>query len=234
MQAFPPLTPAPVPELPRTLGDAEVKAAASNALTKFIKALDSDAAESASASRRSRSRSRRRKRSRSRRKKSRSKDRDRERSLLEPPPAPRSKWDEAKQPAWMQDMVEAMKKSESAPPPAPAPKKTDADRPRGHKVIELPAHLIRVLIGKAGSTIREVTSRSGADIKVNHLPHEPQGSISVVGDIDARLPVSRFPTCTLRDVVQRMQSRHRHIQGLAADCCNKWNEHVSSRAAFSE
>ncbi|CAE7614838.1 Khsrp [Symbiodinium pilosum] len=157
-----------------------------------------------SSSRRSRSRRSRRKRSKSRRKKrSRSRDKGRS-SLVEPPPVPgapstsaasaaasasdkRSKWDEASQPAWMQDMMQALKSSDApAPPPAPsAPKqKNDPDRPKGHKVIELPAHLIRVLIGKAGSTIREVCSRSGCDIKVNHLPHEPQGSISVVGDIE--------------------------------------------------
>ncbi|CAK9088944.1 Far upstream element-binding protein 2 [Durusdinium trenchii] len=81
----------------------------------------------------------------------------------------------------MQDMVEALKSSE--PAPTASAKKNDPDKPKGHKVIDLPAHLIRVLIGKAGSTIREVISRTGADIKVNHLPHEPQGSISVVGDI---------------------------------------------------
>ncbi|CAE7201537.1 KHSRP [Symbiodinium sp. CCMP2592] len=108
----------------------------------------------------------------------------------------RSKWDEATSgsssasaPAWMQDMMQVLKSSDApkaaATAPTGAPRhKNDPNAPKGHKVIELPAHLIRVLIGKAGSTIREVCSRSGCDIKVNHLPHEPQGSISVVGDIE--------------------------------------------------
>ncbi|CAE8615258.1 unnamed protein product, partial [Polarella glacialis] len=103
-------------------------------------------------------------------------------SLLEPPPPPsstalaerrRSKWDvqggTASAPSRLQDSV----------PPEPDIKSSE----RQHRVITLPAHMIRVLIGKAGSTIRDICSRSGADIKVNHLPHEPEGSISVVGDI---------------------------------------------------
>ncbi|CAE7605558.1 Khsrp [Symbiodinium natans] len=213
------------------LTDAEVKAAASAALSKFMKEIpDKEPRRSGSRSRRrsksssrrsrskkrssshrSRSRSRRRrsrgrKRSKSRRKRSRSREKSRS-SLVEPPPVPgapapapsasggappgsgekRSKWDEASAPAWMQDMMEALKSSDApkaAAAPLPPKHKNDPDRPKGHKVIELPAHLIRVLIGKAGSTIREVCSRSGCDIKVNHLPHEPQGSISVVGDIE--------------------------------------------------
>lgn len=181
-----------------SLGDAEVKAAASAALSKFMKDLPTDSPSQPSHShKRSRSRSgrssstsrrRRRKRSRSRKRKKSSKEGDD--TLLEPPPAPRSKWDDSTTPAWMQDMVEALKNdstrrtstASTASPPAVS-KKNDPDQPKGHKVIDLPAHLIRVLIGKAGSTIREVISRTGSDIKVNHLPHEPHGSISVVGDI---------------------------------------------------
>ena len=173
-----------------SLGDAEVKAAASAALTKFMKDLPSEKSErSRSQSRSGRSspssRSRkRRKRSRSRKRKKSGKE-GKEKSgsvdsLLEPPPVPRSKWDDSTTPAWMKDMVEVLKSDST--PSRPASKKNE-DNPKGHKVIELPAHLIRVLIGKAGSTIREVISRTGSDIKVNHLPHEPQGSISVVGDI---------------------------------------------------
>ncbi|CAE7945068.1 KHSRP, partial [Symbiodinium necroappetens] len=224
------------------LTDAEVKAAASAALSKFMKDIPEKVRSgsrsrsrkrSGSSSHRSRSkrrsssrsrsrrksRGRKRSKSRSRRKKrSRSREKSRGRSsLVEPPPVPgapsasvgsvpggapgasaekRSKWDEATSgsssanaPAWMQDMMQVLKSSDApkaaATAPTGAPKhKNDPNAPKGHKVIELPAHLIRVLIGKAGSTIREVCSRSGCDIKVNHLPHEPQGSISVVGDIE--------------------------------------------------
>eukprot|EP00913_Durusdinium_trenchii_P001922 g1778.t1 len=213
MLGQPPGPPPVVPPPPIvSLGDAEVKAAASAALSKFIKNLPDEQSaskgksRSRSQSRRSRSRSlsagvsagyragrrfgssrkRRRKRSGSRKRSSsrrrrRSKEgKDAKDSLLEPPPAPRSKWDDSTTPAWMQDMVEALKSSE--PAPTASAKKNDPDKPKGHKVIDLPAHLIRVLIGKAGSTIREVISRTSGG-EVNHLPHEPQGSISVVGDI---------------------------------------------------
>eukprot|EP00434_Breviolum_minutum_P020221 symbB.v1.2.017832.t1/scaffold1396.1/size121868/2 len=57
-------------------------------------------------------------------------------------------------------MVEVLKSDST--PSRPASKKNE-DNPKGHKVIELPAHLIRVLIGKAGSTIREVISRTSWD-----------------------------------------------------------------------
>ena len=169
------------------LTDAEVKAAASAALSKFMKDIPEKSDKSRrslshsrsrkqskskhsksksksksrrrsrskrSSSRRSRSRSRRRsrgrKRSKSRRKK-RSRSREKRSSLVEPPPIPgaasapsatgaasagsekRSKWDEAKAPAWMQDMVEALKSSDAPAAPAPAaPKhKNDPDRPKG-------------------------------------------------------------------------------------------------------
>eukprot|EP00435_Cladocopium_sp_Y103_P020349 s530_g4.t5 len=199
--AFPPpppsaAAPSAVRGLGPSLGDAEVKAAASAALNKFMKDLPHDSpSHKRSRSRRSgrssstsRSR-RRRKRSRSRKRKKSGKEGGNDETLLEPPPAPRSKWDDSTTPAWMQDMVEALKNDSTRPrastpsPAAPVSKKNDPDQPKGHKVIDLPAHLIRVLIGKAGSTIREVISRTGSDIKVNHLPHEPHGSISVVGDI---------------------------------------------------
>lgn len=126
-------------------------------------------------------------------------------SLLEPPPAPKSKWDDTTRPAWMQERTrlgvsglaghgggvedgatgEEERSLEASRPCGQGGRSRRAieshhgvAKSRGHKVIELPAHLIRVLIGKAGSTIREVISRTGADIKVNHLPHEPHGSTS--------------------------------------------------------
>lgn len=53
-----------------------------------------------------------------------------------------------------------------------------------YRLIRMQGNIIRVLIGRGGETIREVVARSGADIKIQHLPHEPEGSISIVGNIE--------------------------------------------------
>jgi len=42
---------------------------------------------------------------------------------------------------------------------------------------------IRALIGKGGETIRELRNRSGADIKIDHLPSDPQGTVAIIGDV---------------------------------------------------
>ena len=41
---------------------------------------------------------------------------------------------------------------------------------------------IRALIGKGGETIRELRNRSGADIKIDHLPSDPQGTVAIIGN----------------------------------------------------
>ncbi|CAJ1359743.1 unnamed protein product [Effrenium voratum] len=43
---------------------------------------------------------------------------------------------------------------------------------------------IRALIGKGGETIKEIRLRSGADIKIDHLPSDPEGNVTIVGEVE--------------------------------------------------
>jgi len=82
-------------------------------------------------------------------------------------------------PDWLQDLADTSK----------------ADKPeptwKNYKVLRLQAVQIRCLLGKGGETIREVRARSGADIKINHPPQDPEGDISIVGDVERTEAVIR-------------------------------------------
>jgi len=150
-----------------------------------------------SRSRRPRSRSRNNRRSRSRRARSRSRrSRSKKRAATPPkstevpPPAAadqddkkakRSKWDEKgpEMPDWLKD--------------APAPKVAPPRGPQGptFKVIRMKSIQIRILLGKGGETIREITQRTGADIKVDNHKDDAEGNVSIVGDIERTEAVIR-------------------------------------------
>lgn len=52
------------------------------------------------------------------------------------------------------------------------------------KSFKMDAVHIRALIGKGGETIREVRAKSTADIKIEHQQDQPQGTVTINGDVD--------------------------------------------------
>lgn len=98
----------------------------------------------------------------------------------------RSKWDDdggagaageqpKEVPEWLQDLV---------PKEAEAPRPPPGVNPENFKVIKMDAVQVRALIGKGGETIRDIRTRSGADIKIDHLPQDPEGKVTIVGEVE--------------------------------------------------
>eukprot|EP00434_Breviolum_minutum_P024788 symbB.v1.2.021892.t3/scaffold1916.1/size96221/7 len=56
--------------------------------------------------------------------------------------------------------------------------------PARFKIIRMEGVQIRALIGKGGETIKDIRFRSGADIKIDHLPSDPEGNVTIVGDVE--------------------------------------------------
>lgn len=91
----------------------------------------------------------------------------------------RTKWDDDKPkdvPDWLKDLV--------APEPEPGPKPPPGIAPENFKVMKMEGVQIRALIGKGGETIRDIRSRSGADVKIDHLPQDLEGTVTIVGDVE--------------------------------------------------
>jgi len=60
------------------------------------------------------------------------------------------------------------------------------------KVLRLQSVQIRVLLGKAGGTIREIISKTGADIKIDHSKRDdPEGDVTIIGNVDMTEAVIR-------------------------------------------
>jgi len=96
----------------------------------------------------------------------------------EPKKAKKSKWDQEGDPAssvpdWLKDL---MPKAEPKAPPGVDPAR--------FKVLKVEGVQVRALIGKGGETIMDVRSRSGSEIKIDHLPTELMGTVTIVGDVD--------------------------------------------------
>lgn len=89
----------------------------------------------------------------------------------------KTKWDEpaANLPDWLQDLV---------PKPPPAPRPPPGVDPDKFKVLKLEGPQVRALIGKGGETIRGIRTESGADIKIDHNPQDPEGTVTIVGDVE--------------------------------------------------
>jgi len=92
----------------------------------------------------------------------------------------RTKWDDDGPPKlpkdvpdWLQDLV-----SQEGPKPPPG------IAPENFKVLRMEGVQIRALIGKGGETIREIRQRSGADVKIDHLPQDLEGTVTIVGDVE--------------------------------------------------
>jgi len=75
----------------------------------------------------------------------------------------RSKWDEAPPDANL---------------PAPAPTGVQP------KVLKLESVQIRALIGKGGDTIKAIRNESGADIRIEHVQTDMEGTVTIIGDLD--------------------------------------------------
>lgn len=87
----------------------------------------------------------------------------------------RSKWDEVGDITQALPDIMALARK---PPPLPG-----LD-PAKFKVIKMEAIQIRSLIGKGGETIKDIRLRSAADIKIDHTPQEPQGTVTIIGDVE--------------------------------------------------
>eukprot|EP00435_Cladocopium_sp_Y103_P061626 s638_g23.t1 len=61
-----------------------------------------------------------------------------------------------------------------------APPGVAADR---FKVIKMEAVQIRALIGRGGETIQEIRRNSGSEVKIDHQPSEPVGTVTIIGDL---------------------------------------------------
>lgn len=88
----------------------------------------------------------------------------------------RSKWDASSGstdslPEWLKDLA--------TPPKA-------AKHLENFKVLRMEGLQIRALIGKGGETIRDIRKRSGADIKIDHIPQDRhgEGTVTIVGDVE--------------------------------------------------
>jgi len=93
----------------------------------------------------------------------------------------KTKWDEDDQklpknvPDWLQDLV---------PKPEPKPKPPPGVLSQNFKVLKMEGVQIRALIGKGGETIRDIRTRSGADIKIDHVPSDLEGTVTIVGEVE--------------------------------------------------
>lgn len=93
----------------------------------------------------------------------------------EPEKKRRSKWDEGgKVPDWLADLMPDANKVAKPPP---------GISPENYKVIKLEGAQVRALIGKGGETIKGIRERSGADIKIEHVPTDPEGTATIIGDV---------------------------------------------------
>lgn len=68
--------------------------------------------------------------------------------------------------------------------PKPEPKAPPGVDPSRFKVLKLEGVQIRALIGKGGETVQDIRHRSGAEVKIDHLPTEVWGSVTIVGDVE--------------------------------------------------
>lgn len=80
----------------------------------------------------------------------------------------------------------ASKWDDETPPPQPAYKPSAMPKAlpqtNNYRVLRLQAIQIRSLLGRGGETINDIRRRSGCDIKIHHPPHEPEGTVSIVGN----------------------------------------------------
>lgn len=88
----------------------------------------------------------------------------------------KSKWDEMGDPSALPDWLKDLKEDGRPTPPGIDPAR--------FKIIRMEGVQIRALIGKGGETIKDIRLRSGADIKIDHLPSDPEGNVTIVGDVD--------------------------------------------------
>lgn len=89
-------------------------------------------------------------------------------------PRKKSKWDQTGPgglPEWLADL---------APKEPRAPPGVAADR---FKVLKMEAVQIRALIGRGGETIQEIRRNSGSEVKIDHQPSEPVGTVTIIGDL---------------------------------------------------
>lgn len=94
---------------------------------------------------------------------------------MEPEKKRKSKWDDSgKVPDWLTDLVPDANKAPKPPP---------GISPDNYKVIRLEGSQVRALIGKGGETIKGIRERSGADIKIEHVPTDPEGTATIIGDV---------------------------------------------------
>ncbi|CAL1171263.1 unnamed protein product [Cladocopium goreaui] len=99
------------------------------------------------------------------------------------------RWDEMGDPSALPDWLKepAAEKMDLKEDGRPTPPGID---PARFKIIRMEGVQIRALIGKGGETIKEtedgedIRLRSGADIKIDHLPSDPEGNVTIVGDVD--------------------------------------------------
>lgn len=102
-------------------------------------------------------------------------------------PKKRSKWDDvgdlsAGLPDWLKDLAaEKEQKAQMAKSAHPTPPGID---PSKFKLLRMEGIQIRALIGKGGETIKDIRARSGADIKIDHVPSEKEGNVTIVGDVE--------------------------------------------------
>lgn len=90
----------------------------------------------------------------------------------------KSKWDDQGDgtntvPEWLKDL---MPKGDPQPPPG--------IKPENFKVLQMDAAQIRALIGRGGETVQGIRAKSGAEVKIDHLPSEPIGRVTVIGDVE--------------------------------------------------
>lgn len=57
----------------------------------------------------------------------------------------------------------------------------------GRKVYRMPDSYIRSLLGKGGETIQRILSKTGAAIRVDHKPGNPEGLVTIANNIDQAL-----------------------------------------------
>lgn len=89
-------------------------------------------------------------------------------------PRKKSKWDQTGPgglPDWLADL---------APKEPRAPPGVDPGR---FKVMKMEAVQIRALIGKGGETVQEIRRNSGSEVKIDHQPSDPFGTVTIIGDL---------------------------------------------------
>ncbi|CAE7347269.1 KHSRP [Symbiodinium natans] len=89
-------------------------------------------------------------------------------------PRKKSKWDQTGPgglPDWLADL---------APKEPRAPPGVDPGR---FKIMKMEAVQIRALIGKGGETVQEIRRNSGSEVKIDHQPTDPFGTVTIIGDL---------------------------------------------------